>query len=803
MAYTNLNIILSDNNRPHIESRADFDSSLFKQQYALCFNQIESILIANHTDNVKAGQECNNNIIVFDGERGSGKTSCMLSVATMLTEDGGDLFHPYPRLQAQKFIWLPMLEPSFFDQEHNSVTLFVSRLYKEYLNVDKTCKSDQKRHELLNQFVRVQQDIKCILGEFDPKDGLEYLVGLSSAIDLREDLQNLVRLFLEYIEKTNHKLLVLIDDIDINPKMAEDMAEQVRKYLVLPNVIVLMSMKVEQMIGILRENYIKEYHDTKNDKIKGEINNRVEKYITKLFPRSQRVFMPQADSILNSTLTLNDRDLWKYDLPDNLYIRQIVPELIFKKTRFLFYNTNKKESFIVPRNLRDLRQLLHLLLMMPDYADDKEIHVHDENKRVFKKYLFEDWTASNLNERQREFASQLVSVRMMEELNYTTISVLSNATERFRGTLASNTSIGLVLDGLNNATNISLGDVLSLLRVLENAEPEEENRRFLFFIRSLYSIRLYEAYNTITMSREQVKNRNPLTTINKGLHRTVKSDYDAIIGGSVCNAEIFDFLPKVSENVRSTTRFISKDAVVALSRLCVEKWDDEDGIYIKLMEFIMLSVYYDGASTANTQNNFRRSENVCYRIINSGAEEYRFDLGAFIYNVSRSKEAIDRFRAVPELKPFFKKYGSYANGKRLMQDLYAFMEEQRCRVKEYKTVDEKWLSFCCFRNMEILEDFLNYIRGHVQREMEKQADLDPSKPVDSIIVFAQLASSYLIKSYDRYETTVEENNAYDIHFRFYKVIHNLLTNKIFKDEFEKVFYSKEVKEDAQTKKLTR
>ena len=801
MENTNLHITLGDSNRPHVESIEDFDSSLFKQQYNLCFKQIESILLSNPSENVDGGQECNNNIIVFDGERGSGKTSCMLSVATMLAEGNMDFFQSYPKLREQKFVQLPMLEPSFFDKEHNSVTLFVSRLYKEYLKEDKACKSSQKRHNLLNQFVKVQQDIKCILGEFEPKDGLEYLVGLSSAIELREDLRGLVNLFLEYIEKPDSKLLVLIDDIDINPKMAEDMAEQVRKYLVLPNVIVLMSMKVEQMTDILHENYSHEYNDPKNDKIRDEINNRVEKYITKLFPRSQRVFMPRAESVLNCTLILDDKKLWKYDLPDNLYIRQIVPELIFKKTRYLFYNTNKRASFIVPRNLRDLRQLLHLLLMMPDYADEKEIHVHNENKRAFKKYLFEDWTASNLNERQRELVAQLVSVEMMEELNYTTIRVLSNVTERFRGTLAGNTSIGEALDGLNNAANISLGDVLSLIRILENAEPEEANRRLLFFIRTLYSIRLYEAYDMITMSREQEQNKLPLTIINKGLHRNVKSDYDAIIGGSVCNAEIFDFLPKVSENVRSSTRFITKEAVVALSNSCVEKWDYEDGIYVKLMEFIMLSVYYDSASNANTQNNFRRSDSVCYRSINSGAEEYRFDLGAFIYNVSRPKEAIDRFRTVPELRQFFKKYGSYEKGKRLMQDLYALMNDEKCREKEYKTIDERWLSFCCFRNMEILEDFLNYIRGHVQRALEKQADLDPSKSIDSVISFFKLASNYFIKSYDRYETKSDKNNAYDIHFHFYKVICGLMTNRTFKDEFEKVFYSKEVKNGSQNEKF--
>lgn len=797
-----LHITLSDNHRPHVESSEDFEASLFRQQYELCFNQINTILAANQTNIITSELLCNNNIIVFDGERGSGKTSCMLSVAYMLTEASEGFFESYSYLCKQNFIRLPMLEPSFFDKEHNTVTLFVSRLYKEYLSVDKTGRNEQKRHELLNQFVKVQESIKCILDDFEPKDGLEYLVGLSSAIDLRRDLQELVTLFLDYVEKTDHILLVLIDDIDIDSKMAEEMTEQVRKYLVIPNVIVLMSMKVEQMVGILQRKYSFEYDKPISAKDKEEINNRVEKYVTKLFPRSQRIYMPHAESVLNRTLTLDDKEKWEYNLPDSLYIRQIIPELIFKKTRYLFYNTNKRESFIVPRNLRDLRQLLHLLILMPDYADEKEETVHDENKQSFKKYLFEDWTAANFNDRQRDLARQLVAVELMEELNYTTIRILSNATDRFKGTLANNTSIGEVLDSLNNAANISLGDVLSLLRILENAEPEENNRRFLFFIRSLYSIRLYEGYDTITMKREHEKLVIPMTTITKGLHRNVRNDYDAIIGGSVCNAEIFDYLPKVSENVHSSTRFITKEALVALSNLCISKWAEADGLYMKLMEFLLLSVYYDDAENANTQNNFRRSENVCYRVINTGAKEYRFDLGAFVFNLSRPKEAIDRFRSVAEMKPFFKKYGFYSKEKGLLHDLYTFMKEENCRVKTYKTDDEKWLSFCCFRNMEILEDFINYIRGHVLRTLTKQADMDPTKPIDSVLVFFKLASEYIIKSYDRYDTDEVENNAYNIHFNFFKIIYELLTNQDAKVEFEKVFYSKESKADVKNEKIT-
>lgn len=786
-----LHIALGDSNRPHIETIEDYESSLFRQQYDLSFAQVNSILAANHNLNVVNGLECNNNIIVFDGERGSGKTSCMLSVANMLAK-GGDLFSCYDLLSNQQFIKLPMLEPSFFDKEHNAVTLFVSRLYNEYLLRKNELIDEQSRHELLNLFVSVQQSIKCIFGDFEPKDGLEYLVELSSAVDLRGKIFSLIEAFLKFVKCNNYRLLILIDDIDINPEMAEDMAEQIRKYLVLPNTLVLISMKIHQLKGILKRNYSKEYDKPLNSAAREEIDNRVEKYVTKLFPHTQRIYMPQPESVLNCRLRIEDAGLWNYNLPDDILIRQVVPELIFKKTRYLFYNTNKRESYIVPRNLRDLRQLLQLLLLMPDYSDEKEEEPHLENKRSFKKYFFEDWTSANFNEGQRILASQLVAVEELEELNYTTLNILTSVTNRLSGTLGNSMAIGQVLDRQNNTANISLGDVYSVIKVLENAEPDESVRKLIFFIKSLYSIRMYEAYDTITMSREKSESKKCSSEINKGLHRTVSNDYEAIIGGNICNAEVYDYLPKVSGGVHISTRYISKDSLVALANKCVANWEQEKDRLVKLVEIIMLSVHYDDVFSEHTQNSFRRADTVCYRTIHSGCKDLRFDLGAFCFNLCRLKDAIERFRSIPELKEFFAKYGRFSFSKGIAKDFFDLMETEKYKTKGHKTKYEKWLSFCCFRNSEILDDFLNFIRGRVPKVLAHPLKYELTEPVDAITVYFDLASKYKIKSYDRFDAGEHEQNAYEIHFKFYEIVYKLITDPLVKDEFKKVFYSREI-----------
>lgn len=62
----------------------------------------------------------------------------------------------------------------------------------------------------------------------------------------------LVDSFMEYIGEKNAILLVPVDDIDLHSKAATDMVEQIRKYLVLPNVVVLMAVKMSQLSKLKR-----------------------------------------------------------------------------------------------------------------------------------------------------------------------------------------------------------------------------------------------------------------------------------------------------------------------------------------------------------------------------------------------------------------------------------------------------------------------------------------------------------------------------------------------------------------------
>lgn len=122
---------------------------------------------------------------------------------------------------------------------------------------------------------------------------------------------------------------------------------------------------MSQLSKLKRLQFSKEYQDKRNTLSDTELDEMVEKYITKLVPYGHRIYMPDATFYWDAQLTVLKNDEVEQE---NVSIRQFIPELIFRKTRYLFYNSSIKTSYIVPDNLRELRQLMRLLYDMNDYS---------------------------------------------------------------------------------------------------------------------------------------------------------------------------------------------------------------------------------------------------------------------------------------------------------------------------------------------------------------------------------------------------------------------------------------------------
>ena len=188
----------------HINTEKEFEASIFTEQYVQALDALNNLVAAQSASSKQSGnrvspEESPNNIIAFVGERGSGKTSCMSSVAELLAPDKlHEIKSKYTAIEKHQFENIGIIDPSYFDQTHNIVAMVVARLYKtyrdfvEHKHTESGCFDVQR--ELEQAFARAQRSMQCLLGKNETTgeyDDVENLVNLSQAVDLKKDIADL------------------------------------------------------------------------------------------------------------------------------------------------------------------------------------------------------------------------------------------------------------------------------------------------------------------------------------------------------------------------------------------------------------------------------------------------------------------------------------------------------------------------------------------------------------------------------------------------------------------------------------
>ena len=161
-----------------------------------------------------------------------------------------------------------------------------------------------------------------------------------------------------------------------------------------------------------------------------------------------------------------------------MFIRQAVPQLIFWKTRYLFYNSRAHESYIVPGNLRELRQLIKLLVVMPNYysvdAQGRTLLPNWNNKTIFKQYFFDTWLSNNLSSEYKADSIRLVN----EHSNRVIGALVKDILLRRYGNILRQSSEVLT------TKEWTFADIISAILNIEKGVTLPEDFKLLFFIKS-------------------------------------------------------------------------------------------------------------------------------------------------------------------------------------------------------------------------------------------------------------------------------------------------------------------------------
>ena len=782
----------NDETRLYIESAKEKDDSIFRGIYRSFFAGLEKKLLDRKKDNSeKRGKEPlnnSNNIFAFIGERGTGKTSCMLSVAKMLKEN---VNNPVVNEGETSFKVLDSTDPSFFDETTNILDIFLGHLFDDFKTKWEKSNQDDinEKNGLLESFEKVKQTISCMDFKkrsksncISSEDNVDKLLNLSASVNLAKDIQDLIQKYLNFVKKD--ALVIPIDDIDLHSGCAYEMVEQIRKYLIHENVIILMAVKMEQLQKVVERSFLHEFRDLISQKLLSceQIIEMANKYLIKLIPEKQRFVLPAIDLMYNRIAMIYD----KYGIIQDLSgypVRYIIAKLIFSKTRYLFYHMQGVSSFIIPHTLREYNQLLGLLLSMPDYQKGEVNEQNQRNKDVFRQYFVQSWCKSNLKEEDGLFIKQLFSIEDPSIINKTVVKKLQN---RFEDVLKGNTEeVKKILDEKNKPYNISIGDVNLLLRLVKGAKVQYSDKAFIFAIETFYSMRLYEYYDYRTDLAREIEGIEKNVRVKNDIDNY--SAYEILAGGSFfnLNGENGVFIPVNKDGRRIDYRLYSLKVMKDLLNPLLSKDElSEKEIKIfrlcELFALLTLRRQYkrDRRDEKNKVNSseYRANIDIVYASkFGTNQEFVWFDVMSFFSNLPNVERCYNRID-----EDLFKK------AKEIKESLYNRLLKYCKEHRPHAHNDElhPLLSYSSIRNIEILNDLYNHINENYDIRNYPEDDRK------SLAEFFGAIQEYLIKSYDEKSGTEnEEKDWYDIDFSFVTEFIKVLKDNDTKDMFNDIFTS--------------
>lgn len=417
-------------------------------------------------------QGMGNNRIIFTAGRGQGKTSAMQSYAEYLRnpERGEELLRP---IENVKFQVLDAIDPSSLDQGENIIRVLISRLFfsitKMYdskeINFDDNMGMMKSKEALLKLFRACYNNLVVLKEnqkQDDFQDDLEHLSQLGNSAKLKENLHDLIEMYLQIIGKAEGYLVVQIDDVDLFKGNVFEICEDIHIYLSVPNVIVLMAADYTQLRYSLCERYLSQYKELQDKRSKVEIYDRCHetaaRYLEKIFPDGHRIELPIMQEMtleeysqlkilykekpnkkkIEDIVDVNESAA-KTDQPlENL--RSYLVQMLYARTGVVLLNTQSMIHPFFPHTMRELAHFLNLLEKMEvvDFikvcryfygpeeagrgADDNIVAVQNlkNNLLRLKQYFLNDWCPNHLDEAQINIIREIDASPSARKLKVTT-----------------------------------------------------------------------------------------------------------------------------------------------------------------------------------------------------------------------------------------------------------------------------------------------------------------------------------------------------------------------------------------------
>lgn len=408
------------------------------------------------------------NIVIFCGARGQGKTSAMQTFVRCLDgtyiQEKGNLKHMpafIQKLQTNKFEVLDSIDPSAMENNESILRVVLSRLFfhlnecYQKDNFENSMDFERERGDLTELFQKCFDNIdyiKCKKSRDWEQDDLEILSQLGSSANLKKNLCDLIEKYLKLVSKEKRPretagryLVIPVDDADLATKKVFRLCEDIRNYLSIPNVIILMAADYDQLMNATYQKYLKQ-NRIRQQAAAGKYDKRLvekdcyqmaAKYLEKLFPIGHRISLPKIENLITENY---DNVKFEYLISDqgeekcafeneinqcgNLQ-KQFI-QLLYLRTGMILVNEDHSLHSFLPHTFRELTHFVKMFYDMETidwgllYREEenarelskeycKNVAFLKKNIQMVKQYFLNYWCAKRLN------ASEMNTILKIDE----------------------------------------------------------------------------------------------------------------------------------------------------------------------------------------------------------------------------------------------------------------------------------------------------------------------------------------------------------------------------------------------------
>lgn len=630
-------ILLSklDREKVIIETESEFNDSIFNLVYQKAEVLLQNIIKENQSNNdICSGKTIKRepeNIISFEGRRGTGKSSAMRSVQEALKNYSNNNFLKNPENNRCNtdyyFHVIEAIDASTIEEKENFLEVVLAGMFvdlrtkvqeREILE-----KNDYASRELYRLFGEVFEILMNLYGtkkDYYYKDDspLHALSQMSNSRMLSDKIQEIVKKYLRYMSPSdrsancdkNNFLVIAVDDLDMHFKPngynSYQLLESIHRYLMIPNVIVLVSYSYLDLCAACEKHFENLYPQPESIlETRPKVQKLAVEYLDKVCPIYSRIHMPslrkkdyQEKKNVKIIITkkegqkiLNDfvKMLWDEDDTPEETIKLPVKKFIFllkASLAGLYYDANgQKKHFAESDNLRSLSQTYTFFVQLKKIQTLK----NGGTQAVFKELLddlyfrfagekltrndyekFRGFLDVNIERRSRDILDDLrqkIEIRKQD-----------NSDEYWKGTTE------ITYRGHNNKRSYSYGE---LLYFLYHASKERLYcKELIWCILDSYTITLTKLYRQLVYLDDKSKvNADNIDSDDKEERLKIRKKISSIIGTSVASSWSNVYMPSLQlknlnyENDKFTVFLDNQDGAIERAAAIKGNWVKGKWIY--------------------------------------------------------------------------------------------------------------------------------------------------------------------------------------------------------------------------------